>query len=131
MPNDLPTSKTVTWREIVTEMGERFTSLNSIPVERTTIRRHEWEAILQKLHDVMPSDETTERQLPPHDYTHPDWQGNGVTKFWTEDSLRAYSAVSSSSPLEPSPTQHATEYFGKNLLETNEQRFRVTPENKT
>lgn len=35
-----------------------------------------------------------------------------------------------SRPVEPSPTQHAAEYFGKKLLETNEQRFQVTPENK-
>jgi hypothetical protein len=48
--------------------------------------------------------ETTGHQLPPHDYTHPDWQGNGVTKFWTEASLRAYAA---SSPVEPSPLRTA------------------------
>lgn len=33
-------------------------------------------------------------------------------------------------PVEPSPAQHATEYFGKKLLETNEERFQVTPGNK-
>lgn len=65
-PQEATSSKTVTWREIVTEMGERFTSLNSIPVERATIRRHEWEAILQKLHDVMPSDETSGQRAPMH-----------------------------------------------------------------
>jgi Restriction alleviation protein Lar len=37
--------------------------------------------------------EPVEPQLPPHDYTHPDWLGNGVTKFWTEASLRAYAGV--------------------------------------
>lgn len=54
------TSKTVNWRDVVTEMGERFTSSNSIPVERATIRRHEWDAILQKLADSLPV-ETTAR----------------------------------------------------------------------
>lgn len=51
-------SNSCNWRDVVTEMGSRFTSLNAIPVERATIKRHEWEAILQKIHDVLPADET-------------------------------------------------------------------------
>lgn len=57
---------------------------------------------IKMLRERIRADETIEPQLPPHDYTHPDWQGNGVTKFWTEASLRAYARVSGSSPEEPS-----------------------------
>lgn len=50
---ELPSSKPVSWRDVITDMGERFTSGNTIPVERATIRREEWEAILQLLHNVL------------------------------------------------------------------------------
>lgn len=69
--------------------------------------------------------ETSERQLPPHDYTHPDWQGNGVTKFWTEDSLRAYSAVSSSSPEEPPPERRETGWLVEDGAGHARPRFRT------
>ena len=61
----------------------------------------EWVTLRASDYDAMQPVETTEHQLPPHDYTHPDWQGNGVTKFWTEDSLRAYAAVPARSSVEP------------------------------
>jgi hypothetical protein len=41
------TSKTVT--EVLNVMSERFTSGNSIPVERAFIKRTEWDAVIAEL----------------------------------------------------------------------------------
>jgi len=39
----------MTLQEVLELMNSRFTSLNSIPVERASIRREEWDLILQAL----------------------------------------------------------------------------------
>jgi len=39
------TTETVSVRELMVEMRERFTSGNAVPVERATIKRTEWDAL--------------------------------------------------------------------------------------
>lgn len=56
--NDVPD-----WRAVITEMGERFTSGNSVPVERAMIRRVEWESVLQRLHEALPDETSAEHLL--------------------------------------------------------------------
>jgi hypothetical protein len=63
--NDVPD-----WGAVVTEMGERFTSGNAVPVERAMIRRVEWESVLQRLHEALPDETTTPRTLSATERLH-------------------------------------------------------------
>ena len=57
------TSNNSSWSDVIMEMDKRFTSANNVPVERATIRRHEWNAILQRLTGSL-SPNTTQT-IPP------------------------------------------------------------------
>lgn len=53
----------ITWHDVVKELGDRFTSGNSILIERATIKRHEWEVVLQKLYELLPDGLSIEHRL--------------------------------------------------------------------
>ena len=79
------------WRDVITTMGERFVSGNSIPVERAMITRREWDAVLQKLADAAePADDDASLRRECVDLAAEHFVSVAGCKGWPSSALLAF-----------------------------------------